>query len=151
MMLLRTSLLGRVRHPALWRRIDVTSNRPRHPAYTKAKKDQQEGLCILAALDHQYKEEHNRPGDGKASTVDPIVSISRHHMHLFLSYHPCARKDLTNESSRQGRSHQYHVLSVYLIITIIRQIPRLPQISPLSRLPQVIVDNLQDEEQYLHC
>ena len=121
MMLLRTSLLEEVRHPALWWRIDISSNRPRHPAYTKAEKDQQDGLCTLAALDHQYKEEYNRPGDDKASTVDPIVSISRHHMHLSFRSTPVRERTLTNESSRQGRSNQYHVLSVYLIITIMRQ------------------------------
>jgi len=80
--LLRMSLLAAVRHPALWRRIDISSNRPRHPAYTKAEKDQQGGLCSLAAPDHPCKEEYNRPGDGEADAVDPIVPVSRH----FLTY-----------------------------------------------------------------
>ena len=125
-MLLRTSLLEAVRHPALWRRIDISSNRPRHPAYTKAEKDQQEGLCTLAALDHQYKEEYNRPGDGKASTVDPIVSISIHLMSRSFRSSPCAGKNPDERALTTGKEPiKYHVLSVYLTIKKMMRIPLL--------------------------
>ena len=143
-MLLRTSLLEAVRHPALWRRIDISSNRPRHPAYTKAEKDQQEGLCTLAALDHQYKEENNRPGDGKSSTVDPIVSISIHLISRSFHSSPCAGKNPDERALTtlkkpispcafsiphyQKNDAEFHCLS---------------QNSPLSGLPGNIIGNIQ--------
>ncbi len=82
---LRISLLAAVQLPTLWRRIDVSSNRRRHPADTEAEKDQQDGLRALAAPDRQCEYENNRPGDGEASAVDPIVSEAKHLMLLFLS------------------------------------------------------------------
>ena len=85
MILLRTSLLAAVRPPALWRRIDVSGNRRRHPADTEAEKDQQDGLRALPAADRQCEYENNRPGDGEAGAVDPIVSDSKHLLPPFLS------------------------------------------------------------------
>ena len=82
---LRISLLAAVQLPALWRWIDVSGNRRRHPADTEASKDQQDGLRALAAPDHPYEYENNRPGDGKTSAVDPIVSEAKHLIPLFLS------------------------------------------------------------------
>lgn len=82
---LRMSLLAAVQPPTLWRRIDVSGNRRRHPADTEAQKDQQVGLRALAAADRQREYENNRPGDGEASAVDPIVSEAKHLMLLFLS------------------------------------------------------------------
>ncbi len=80
----RISLLA-VQLPTLWRRIDVSGNRRRHPADTEAEKGQQDGLRALAAPDHQCEYENNRPGDGEASAVNPIVSEAKHLMLLFLS------------------------------------------------------------------
>jgi len=82
---LRMSLLAAVQLPTLWRRIDVSGNRRRHPADTEAEKDQQDGLRALAAPDRQCEYENNRPGDGEASAVDPIVSEAKHLIPLFLS------------------------------------------------------------------
>jgi hypothetical protein len=82
---LRISLLAAVQLPTLWRRIDVSGNRRRHPADTEAEKDQQGGLRALAAPDHQREYENNRPGDGEASAVDPIVSVAKHLLPLFIS------------------------------------------------------------------
>src|SRR6266702_1932405 len=79
------SLLAAVQLPALWRRIDVSGNRRRHPADTEAVKDQQVGLCTLAAPDCPCENENYRPDDGEASTVDPIVSEAKHLLPLFLS------------------------------------------------------------------
>ena len=70
---LRISLLAAVHLPTLWRRIDVSGNRRRHPADTVAAKDQQEGLHPLAAPDCQY-EENNRPNDGETSAIGPKIS-----------------------------------------------------------------------------
>jgi len=80
----RISLLAAVQPPTLWRRIDVSGNGRRHPADTKAEKDQQEGLRARSAPDRQCEYEHNRPGDGEASAVDPIVSEAKHLILLFL-------------------------------------------------------------------
>jgi hypothetical protein len=44
---LRISLLAAVQLPTLWRRIDVSGNRRRHPADTEAEKDQQERIIPL--------------------------------------------------------------------------------------------------------
>src|SRR5260370_41170355 len=82
---LRISLLTAVQLPTLWRWIDVSGNRRRHPADTEAEKDQQGGLRSLAAPDRPCEYEHNRPGDGEASAVDPIVSEAKHLLPLFLS------------------------------------------------------------------
>src|SRR5438105_1224731 len=82
---LRMSLLAAVQLPTLWRRIDVSGNRRRHPADTEAEKDQQDGLRALSAPDRQCEYENNRPGDGEASAVDPIVSEAKHLLSLFLS------------------------------------------------------------------
>ena len=82
---LRMSHLAAVQPPTLWRRIDVAGNRRRHPADTEAEKDQQGGLRALAVPDRPCEYENNRPGDGEASTVDPIVSESKHLLPLFLS------------------------------------------------------------------
>ena len=82
---LRISLLAEVQLPTLWRRIDVAGNRRRHPANTEAEKDQQAGLRVLAAPDHPCEYQNNRPGDGEASAVGPIVSDSKHLIPLFLS------------------------------------------------------------------
>ena len=82
---LRMSLLAAVQPPTLWRRIDVSGNRRRHPADTEAEKDQQDGLCALAAPDCQCEYENNRPGDSEASAVAPIVSEAKHLVSLFLS------------------------------------------------------------------
>src|SRR6202162_1114278 len=83
--LFRSSLLAAVQPPTIWRRIDVSGNRRRHPADTEAEKDQQGGLCALAAPDSQCEYENNRPGDGEASAVDPIISETKHLLPLFLS------------------------------------------------------------------
>ena len=77
--------LAAVQLPTLWRRIDVSGNRRRHPADTEAGKDQQGGLRALAAPDSPYEYQNNRPGDGEASAVDPIVSEAKHLIPLFLS------------------------------------------------------------------
>jgi hypothetical protein len=82
---LRMSLLATVQPPTIWRRIDVSGNRRRHPADTEAEKDQQDGLRALAAPDRQCEYENNRPGDGEASAVDPIVSEAKHLLPMFLS------------------------------------------------------------------
>ena len=82
---LRISLLAAVQLPTLWRRIDVSGNRRRHPADTEAEKDQQDGLRALAAPDRPYEYQNNRPGDGEASAVDPIVSEAKHLIPLFIS------------------------------------------------------------------
>jgi hypothetical protein len=82
---LRISLLAAVQLPALGRRIDVSGNRRRHPADTEAEKDQQDALRVLAAPDRPYEHQNNRPGDGEASAVDPIVSGAKHLKHPFLS------------------------------------------------------------------
>jgi len=82
---LRISLLAAVQLPTLWRRIDVSGNRCRHPADTEAEKDQQDGLRVLAAPDRPCEYKNNRPGDGEASAVDPIVSETKHLKPLFLS------------------------------------------------------------------
>src|SRR5258707_12679959 len=82
---LRISLLAAVQPPTLWRRIDVSGNRRRHPADTEAEKDQQDDLHALAAPDCQCEYQNNRPGDGEASAVDPIVSEAKHLLLLFLS------------------------------------------------------------------
>src|SRR5260370_20652672 len=82
---LRMSLLAAVQPPTLWRRIDVSGNRRRHPADTEAEKDQQVGLRALAAPDRQCEYENNRPGDGEASAVGPIVSEANHLLPLFPS------------------------------------------------------------------
>src|SRR6266851_5417248 len=82
---LRVSLLAAVQLPPLWRRIDVSGNRRRHPADTEAEKDQPDGLRALAAPDRPYEYEHNRPGNGEANAVDPIVSEAKHLIPLFLS------------------------------------------------------------------
>src|SRR5260370_32745753 len=82
---LRISLLTAVQLPTLWRWIDVSGNRRRHPADTEAEKDQQGGLRALAAPDRQCEHENNRPGDGEASAVDPKVSEAKHLLPLFLS------------------------------------------------------------------
>ena len=119
-----TLLVAAVRPPALWRRIDVTGNRRRHPANTEAKKDQQDTLRGLSAADRQYEDEHNRPGDGQAGAVYPIVSVPKHLLSLFLSYFPVREGTRTLESSLHGKSQPGHVLSVYLIISILIQIPR---------------------------
>ena len=74
---LRISLLVVVRLPTLWRRVDVSGNRLRHPVDTVAAKDQQEGLHPLTAPDCQY-EENNRPNDGETSAIGPIVSEAKH-------------------------------------------------------------------------
>jgi len=79
----RISLLTAVQLPALWWWIDISGNRRRHPADTEAEKNQKEGLSVLPATDHQYKEENNRPGNDKASAVDPIVSEAKHLILLF--------------------------------------------------------------------
>jgi hypothetical protein len=79
------SLLAAVQPPMLWRRIDVAGNRRRHPADTEAEKDQQDGLRARAAPDRQCEYENDRPGDGEASAVDPIVSEAKHLIPLFLS------------------------------------------------------------------
>ena len=81
---LRISLLAAVQLPTLWRRIDVAGNRRRHPADTEAPKDQQVELRALAAPDRQCEYENNRPGDGEASAVGPIISEAKHLMPLFL-------------------------------------------------------------------
>jgi hypothetical protein len=83
--LLRISLLAAVQLPTLWRRIDVSGNRRRHPADTEAEKDQQDGLRAFAAPDRPYEYQNNRPGDGKASAVGPIVSEAKHFIPLFIS------------------------------------------------------------------
>jgi hypothetical protein len=80
---LRMSHLAAVQPPTLWRRIDVAGNRRRHPADTEAEKDLQGDLRSLAAPDRPCEYENNRPGDGEASAVDPIVSEAKHL--LFLS------------------------------------------------------------------
>ena len=77
--------MGAVQLPTPWWRIDVSGNRRRHPANTVAAKDQQVGLRCLAASDRPCEYENNRPDDGEASTVGPIVSEAKHLMHLFLS------------------------------------------------------------------
>src|SRR5205823_2140677 len=82
---LRISLPAAVQLPTLWRRIDVSGNRRRHPADTEAEKDQQDGLRALAAPDRQCEYQNNRPGDGEASAVDPKVSESKHLLPLFIS------------------------------------------------------------------
>src|SRR5205823_4303285 len=82
---LRISLPAAVQLPTLWRRIDVSGNRRRHPADTEAEKDQQDGLRARAAPNRQCEYENNRPGNGEASTVDPIVSEAKHLLPLFLS------------------------------------------------------------------
>ena len=82
---LKVSLLAAVQLPTLWRRIDVSGNRRRHPADTPAEKDQQDGLRALPAPDRPYEYDNNRPGDGGANTVAPIVSASKHLLPLFLS------------------------------------------------------------------
>ena len=74
-----------VQPPTLWWRIDVSGNRRRHPADTEAEKDQQDALRALAAPDRPYEYQNNRPGDGEASAVDPIVSEAKHLKPLFLS------------------------------------------------------------------
>src|SRR6266566_3415712 len=95
---LRISLLAAVQLPTLWRRIDVSGNRRRHPAET----DQQDGLRALPAPDRQCEYENNRPGDGEASAVDPIVSEAKHLIPLFLSkdtmYHFSSGGTLMGES-----------------------------------------------------
>ena len=78
-------LLAAVQPPTIWRRIDVAGNRRRHPADTEAEKDQQGGLRSLAAPDRLCEYENNRPGDGEASAVGPIVSEAKHLILLFLS------------------------------------------------------------------
>jgi hypothetical protein len=85
MTFLRTSLLAAVQLPTLWRRINVSGNRRRHPADTEAEKDQQDGLRALSAPDRPHEYDNNRPGDGGASAVAPIVSASKHLIPLFLS------------------------------------------------------------------
>ncbi|HWZ19543.1 MAG TPA: hypothetical protein VNW73_12170 [Ktedonobacteraceae bacterium] len=82
---MRISLLAAVQLPALGRRIDVSGNRRRHPADTEAEKDQQDALRALPAANRPYKHQNNRPGDGEASAVDPIVSEAKHLIPLFLS------------------------------------------------------------------
>jgi hypothetical protein len=82
---LRISLPAAVQLPTLWRRIDVSGNRRRHPADTEAAKDQQVGLRALAASDRQCEYQNNPPDDGEASAVGPIVSESKHLLPLFLS------------------------------------------------------------------
>ena len=82
---MRISLLAAVQLPTLWRRIDVSSNRRRHPADTEAEKDQQDALRALAAPDRPYEYDDNRPDDGEASAVDPIVSEAKHLLLLFIS------------------------------------------------------------------
>jgi hypothetical protein len=79
------SLLAAVQPPTLWRRIDVAGNRRRHPADTVAEKDQQDGLRTLATPDRPCEYQNNRPDDGEASAVDPIVSEAKHFLPLFLS------------------------------------------------------------------
>ncbi len=79
------SLLAAVQPPTLWWRIDVSGNRRRHPADTEAEKDQQDALRALAAPDRPCEYENDRPGDGEASAVDPIVSDSKHLVSLFFS------------------------------------------------------------------
>src|SRR2546429_3618876 len=98
MMLLRTSLLAAVRPPALWRRIDVSGNRRRHPADTEAEKDQQDALSAFAAPDRPYEYQNNRPGDGETSAVYPIVSASKH---------------LDRKSTRLNSSHGYISYAVF--------------------------------------
>src|SRR5437660_10872148 len=82
---LRISLLAAVQLPMLWRRIDVSGDRRRHPADTEAEKDQQDGLRSLAAPDRPCEYQNNRPDDGEASAVDPIVSVAKHLLLLLLS------------------------------------------------------------------
>ncbi len=82
---LRMSLLAAVQPPTLWRWIDVSGNRRRHPADTEAEKDQQDGLRAPAAPDRPCEYQNNRPGDGETSAVDPIVSEAKHLIPLFLS------------------------------------------------------------------
>jgi len=53
------------------------------PSRYRSRKNQKEGLSVLPATDHQYKEENNRPGNDKASAVDPIVSEAKHLILLF--------------------------------------------------------------------
>ena len=81
---LRISPLVAVQLPALWR-IDVAGNRRRYPADTEAVKDQKVELRALSAPDRPYEYHLNRPGDGCASAVAPIVSASKHRIPLFLS------------------------------------------------------------------
>src|SRR6202035_1187265 len=82
---LRISLLAAVQLPPLWRRIDVSGNRRRHPANTVAAKDQQDSLPALAASDRPYEYQNNRPDDGETSAVDPKVFESKHLLPLFIS------------------------------------------------------------------
>jgi len=82
---LRMSLLAAVHSPTFWGRIDVSGNRRRHPADTEAAKDQQVGLRARAAPDRPCEYQNNRPDDGEASAVDPIVSEAKHLLPLFLS------------------------------------------------------------------
>jgi hypothetical protein len=79
------SRLAAVQPPTIWRRIDVSGNRRRHPADTEAAKDQQDGLRALAAPDRQCEYQNNRPGNSEASAVDPKVSEAKHLLPLFLS------------------------------------------------------------------
>ncbi len=106
MMLLRTSLLAAVRPPALWRRIDVSGNRRRHPADTEAEKDQQDGLRALTAPDRPYEYQNNRPGNGESSAVDPIVSEAKHFLTYSFRSSPVRERTRTLESSRDGKSQQ---------------------------------------------
>src|SRR5260370_16931576 len=108
--LLRISRISAVQSPPLWRRIDVSGNRRGHPADTEAEKDQQDGLRALAAPDRQCKYENNRPGDGEASAVDPIVSEAKHLLPLFLS------KDTMYNFSSVG--------------TLMPTVPSHPEVSP---------------------
>ncbi len=64
--------------PTLWWRIDVAGNCRRYPADTEAEKDQQGALRVLATPDYLYEYQSNRPSDGEASTVGPIVSNAKH-------------------------------------------------------------------------
>jgi hypothetical protein len=104
MMLLRESLLAVVRHPALWRWIDISGNRRRHPADTEAEKDQQEELRVLTAPDCQCEYENNRPYDGEAGAVDPIVSKSIH-----LTSRSIPNSLVRKESSRTSSHYTYRV------------------------------------------
>jgi hypothetical protein len=48
---LKISGLSAVQLPTLWRRIDVSGNRRRHPTNTEASKDQQDSLLAFTAPD----------------------------------------------------------------------------------------------------
>jgi hypothetical protein len=75
---LRMLLLAAVHPPTLWRRIDVSGNRRRHPTNTEPEKDQLDSLRAFTAPDCPCEYQNNRPSDGETSAVGPKVSEAKH-------------------------------------------------------------------------